>query len=246
MELRKEVPELRLTLTFGEGKKWGGKVGISTRVLFLLATEGRIIRGRPRGSWISGQYRWAVTESRIPGGIPDLDPDVARSLLVERWLRSFGPGTEADLRWWTGLPLREIRKALGALDVTEVEVDDGPAFLLSEDMEPTPPQEPWTNLLPSLDSTVMGWRDRHWYLGNRSAPLFDRNGNAGPTVWWNGRVVGGWAITSSGSIAYRLLDDIGACGEARVAESATSLEAWLGGTRVTPGFRTPLEKELAG
>ena len=246
MELREDVPELRLTLTFGEGKKWGGQVGISTRVLFQLAVEGRIVRGRPRGSWISGQYRWATTESRIPGGIPDLDPAEARSRLVERWLLTYGPGTEADLRWWTGWPLRDVRKALGSLDVAKATVDNGPAFVLGNDLEPTPTVAPWASLLPSLDSTVMGWRDRHWYLGTHSERLFDRNGNAGPTVWWNGRVVGGWAQTRNGRIACRLLEDIGAQGETYVAERASALEEWIGETRVTPRFRTPSEKELTG
>lgn len=244
MEIRKHVPELRLTITFGKGRKWGGQVGVSTRVLFLLATEGRIVRGRPRGTWISGQYRWTITESRIPGGMPYVDPAEARSRLLERWLMAYGPGTEADLRWWTGWPLRDVRKALGSLDVTEVEVGNGPAFVLTRDLEPTPRQEPWACLLPSLDSTVMGWRDRDWYLGNRSSPLFDRNGNAGPTVWWDGRVVGGWAQTTGGSIAYRLVEDIGSSGEDRVAELASALEAWIGQVRVTPRFRTPLEKSL--
>ena len=63
-ELSSVVPELKLKLTMGEGKKWGGDFGISTRVLFLLATEGRIVRTRPKGSWISSQYRWATTASR--------------------------------------------------------------------------------------------------------------------------------------------------------------------------------------
>ena len=101
-ELREDVPELKQTLTFGRGKKWGGKVGVSTRVLFLLATQGRILRGCPRGTWRSGQYRWAAMDSRFPGGIPDVDPKTARAGIVERWLRAYGPGSEADLRWWTG------------------------------------------------------------------------------------------------------------------------------------------------
>ncbi len=244
MELRQQVPELQLTLTFGRGKKWHGRVGVSTRVLFLLATEGRIIRGRPRGSWISGQYRWAAMATRLGGEIPELDPEEARIRLVERWLRTYGPGTEADLRWWTKWPLRDLRPALRSLDVEEVEVEKGTAFALSDDLELTPEPAPWANLLPSLDSTVMGWRDRHWYLGRHADPLFDRNGNAGPTVWWNGRVVGGWAVTDGGRVVYRLLEDIGAEGEAQVAALGAELEEWLDGTRVTPRFRTPLEKQL--
>src|SRR5215217_6225320 len=56
--LAKKVPGLRVQITFGEGKKWAGRVGVSTRMLFLLATEGRIVRGRPRGTWLSCMYAW--------------------------------------------------------------------------------------------------------------------------------------------------------------------------------------------
>ena len=246
MELREDVPELRLTLTFGKGKKWGGKVGVSTRVLFLLASEGRIVRARPRGSWLSGQYRWATLESRLAGGMPSLEPATARARLIERWLGAYGPGTEADLRWWTGLPLRAIRKALASPAIAEVEVGAGPAYALGHDLDATPEPAPWVNLLPSLDPTVMGWRDRDWYLGTGPGELFDRNGNAGPTVWWNGRVVGGWAQTPGGAVAYRLLEDVGAQGRELVEKRASELEDWIGGARVTPRFRTPLEKRLAG
>ena len=246
MELREDVPELKLTLEFGKGKTWGGKVGVSTRVLFLLACEGRIIRARPRGSWISGQYRWTTPEGLGPGGLPDLDPAEARARILELWLRTYGPGTMADLRWWSGWPLRDVRTALRSIEVSEAETGDGPALVLVDDLQTTPPSEPRAVLLPSLDSTVMGWRDRDWYLGDHAGPLYDRNGNAGPTVWWDGRVVGGWAQTKAGRISYRLLEDVGAEGAADVARAAEHLEDWMGPTRVTPRFRTPLERELAG
>ncbi len=245
MELREDVPELKKTLTFGEGKKWGGKVGISTRVLFLLATEGRIVRGRPRGSWLSGQYRWAAMDSRLPGGVPDLDPATARAGLVERWLRTYGPGSEADLRWWTGWTLRKLREALGSLDVAGVEVETGPALVMADDFEPVPSPPPWAAFLPALDPTVMGWRERLWYLGERWDGLFDRNGNAGPTIWWCGQVVGGWGQRPDAKVVYRLTKDIGEDAKTQVAERAQALEFWLGGTRVTPRFPTPLFRELS-
>ena len=245
MELREDVPELKLTLEFGKGKKWGGKVGISTRVLFLMAGEGKIMRARPRGTWISGQYRWATTESRFPSGIPALDRGEARSEILGRWLRTFGPGTMADLKWWTGWALRDVRAALQALDLTEVATSEGPGLVLDGDTDTTPPSPPHAVLLPSLDSTVMGWRGRDWYLGKHADPLFDRNGNAGPTVWWEGRVVGGWAQTKSGRVVFRLLEDIGREGEEAVVSEADRLEKWLGPVRVTPRFRAPLDKELS-
>ena len=63
---------------------------------------------------------------------------------------------------------------------------------------------------PTLDPTTMGWKEREWYLGPHERVLFDRNGNAGPTVWWDGRVVGGWSQREDGEIVFELLEDVGA------------------------------------
>ena len=92
-ELTADVPELATKLTFGEGKTWGGTVGVSTRVLFLLATAGLIVRARPLGRWTSGQYRWAPTDRWIEGGLPKVPHDEACAELLRRWLRAFGPAT---------------------------------------------------------------------------------------------------------------------------------------------------------
>jgi hypothetical protein len=96
-----------------------------------------------------------------------------------------------------------------------------------------------------LDTTVMGWTERDWLLGPHGPRLFDRSGNPGPTVWWDGRVVGGWAQRPSGEIVYRLLEDVGAEAIAAIDAEAARLTAWLGPARVTPRFRTPLERELS-
>ncbi|GGM51142.1 hypothetical protein GCM10012275_22590 [Longimycelium tulufanense] len=39
--------------------------------------------------------------------------------------------------------------------------------------------------------------------------MFDRNGNIGPTVWADGRIVGAWAQLPDGSIAWRFLHEVG-------------------------------------
>ena len=178
-ELTKAVPELGAKLTFGEGKTWGGQVGISTRVLFLLATDGTIVRGRPRGSWLSSQYRWAPTDTWLGAPLARLDHGEASAELLRRWLRAFGPGSWTDLRWWTGWTSRQATAALAALDVAEVALEDGaPGYLLADDTDPLPAPKPWVAFLPSLDPTIMGWKERDWYLGDHAAALFDRNGNA--------------------------------------------------------------------
>ena len=103
---------------------------------------------------------------------------------------------------------------------------------------------PWAALLPSLDPTVMGWTSRDWYLGGHRAALFDRNGNAGPTAWWGGRVVGGWAQRADGEVVLRMLEDAGVEAERALAAEAERIRAFLGPVRVIPRFRTPLEQAL--
>lgn len=245
-ELTADVAELRHQIPFGEGRKWAGVQGVSTRVLFLLAAEGRIVRGRPRGSWLSSQYRWAPVEAWVPGGVGDLEPAGAQAELVRRWLAAFGPGTVDDLKWWTGLTLTETRRALAAAGAVEVDLGGVTGVDLDGGALPVEEVPPWVALLPALDTTVMGWQDRSWFLGAHRPALFDTNGNAGPTVWVDGRVAGGWAQRPDGEVVTRLLEDVGAEAQAAVAKEAADLTAWFGGTRITPRFRTPLERELSG
>ena len=210
-----------------------------------LAAEGRIMRGRPRGSWISTQYRWASTEAWLAGGLTELDAGEAQAELIRRWLHAFGPGTLSDLKWWTGLTMAEVKGALDRLDVVEVDLECGTGLVLADDLEPLPDPGPWVALLPALDSTPMGFSERGWFMGAHGPKMFDRSGNIGPTVWSDGRIVGGWAQRKNGTIAYKLLEDVGAATEHAIDAHAHRLSAWLGSVRIIPRFRTPLERELS-
>ncbi len=245
VELSADVPRLREKLTFGQGRKWAGSQSMTTWVLFLLAAEGHIVRGPPRGAWTASQWRWVPVDSWLGAPLPPVDARAARVELVRRWLGAFGPGTLTDLRWWTGLTAGEVGKALGAIAPVEVELDDGrPGLVLPGDDGPVPVPEPSAALLPALDPTTMGWKERAWYLGEHGPSLFDRNGNAGPTVWWDGRIVGGWAQRKDGEVVYRLLEDAGTAAAEAVVAEASLLETWLGDVRLTPRFPTPLQREL--
>jgi hypothetical protein len=246
-ELSTDVPELRSKYRYAEGKSYETTTTVTTRVLNVLSMAGHIVRGRPKGKWNGSQYRWAPLTSWLPGGLEALDPDEARARLIGAWLATFGPGTEADVKWWTGLNLGQVRKALAVLQPVEVALDDGSTGLvLPGDDEPVEAPEPWVALLPALDPTPMGWATRGWYLGEHKAALFDRSGNIGPTIWHDGRIVGAWAQRSDATVVFRLLDDIGAEATAAVEARAAALTVWHDGVRAIPRFRTPLERELAG
>ncbi|MDP9402144.1 MAG: winged helix DNA-binding domain-containing protein [Actinomycetota bacterium] len=245
-ELSKVVPGLSQKLHIGQGTKWEGTIGVTTRVLFLLSTEQRIVRGRPKGGWTSSQYRWSPMASWLPERRPSLGAEEARVELARRWLRAFGPATVADLKWWSGLTMGQVRNAVSALEVEEVDLGGVIGIVLADDLAPVRAPRPWVALLPSLDATTMGWKQRDWYLGDHAASLFDGNGNAGPTVWCDGRVVGGWAQRRSGEVVFKLLEDVGIEVEAAIEAEAARLAAWLGEARITPRFPTPLQRELVG
>jgi hypothetical protein len=237
--LGKVVPELGTRVVYGGGR-WATEVTVGSRLLVLLGFEGRIVRSRPLGTWVSGQYRYAPGST---AGEPD--PAEARATVVGAYVARFGPVTEADVRWWTGWTATQVRAALATAGAVAVTVDGGPAWVAAGDDDPVGAPDPWVALLPGLDPTTMGWKGRDWYLGDLGPVLFDRNGNAGPTVWADGRVVGGWAQRPDGSVAVDLRVDVGAEAVAVVEAEAERRAAWFAGVVATPRFRTPLERELS-
>jgi hypothetical protein len=278
-QLSADEPRLRTQLVYAPDKAYGGAANITSRVLVLIAAEGRTIRGHRRGGLTSGQFEWFLPQAWLrggenaahategdadkPRGAGGADPDAgscpgpgtslgagldagrARTELARRWLTAFGPGLVADLQWWGGWTGAQTKAALAALPVAEVDLDGQAGVALADDLDFPADAPEVAALLPALDPTPMGWQSRAWYLGPHAPSLFDRTGNVGPTVWWAGRVVGGWAQRAPGEVVCRLLEDIGADGAAAVAAQAAALEAWLGPARVTPRFRTPLERELS-
>lgn len=245
-ELVALIPELREKITF---YKADGSVqavsGMSTRILFLLATEGRVVRGRPLGSWLSSQYRWAPMTEWMGHPLADMAPEQADRALLTAWLLAFGPGTELDMKWWSGWPVTKVRETLDAIGAVEVDLEDGAVgFVHRDDVGPAAGPTTWVALLPSLDPTTMGWKERDWYLGDLAGELFDRNGNAGPTVWVDGRIVGGWAQRPDGEVVHEILIDVGNEAAEAVGARAAELGSWLGGVRVTPRFSSPHEKAM--
>ncbi len=164
-------------------------------------------------------------------------PEVARTELVRRWLRAFGPATVTDVKWWFGNTLTWARQALRDIDAVEVDLDGTPGYVLPDDLDIEPDTDPWAALLPGLDVTTMGWYDRDWYVGEHRSQVFDTNGNGGPTAWWNGRIVGGWGQNSDGEVEVQLLEDVGRDGKRAVkrrAEATDRMGSWRSGQPALP------------
>ncbi len=241
-ELRDEIPLLEGSIAYGHGKSWGGQAPVGPRVLTTLSAAGRIVRASNDGKWTTSRPRWAAMKCWLGEEIAPCPEAEGVMRLVERWLRAFGPGTAADIKWWLGSTVGAVRKALADLRAVEVDLDGRTGYLLPDDLEATDPVKPWAALLPPLDPTTMGWSERDWYLGSYKDRLFDSNGNAGPTAWWNGRIVGGWRQGDTGEVVLQTLEDVGADGLRALEDEAARLTEWLAGTRVLPRFPSPLSR----
>jgi hypothetical protein len=242
VDIGESVPGLRQQITID-----GGKQNLTGRVLFILAAEGRIVRGRPRGSWISSQYSWSPAPVEPPAA-EELPTPEAQIELARAYLRSFGPASQADVQWWTGWTTGQTKKAIAGLETVAVQLETGKGLVLADDAEPLAEPAPVARLLPALDPTVMGWKERDFYLAaahrSPARSLFDRSGNPGPTIWWGGQIVGGWAQRASGEVVTRLLTTVEREGQQAIEAAAHQTAAEIGSARVTPRFRTPLEREL--
>ena len=174
--------------------------------------------------------------------------------LIERWLRVFGPGTETDIAWWLGSTKTAVRRTLAQLQVVEVDLDDGQTgYVLPDDAEtadPAPDDDAVT-LLPELDPTTMGHKQRGFFLGETEKLLFDRNGNGGTTAWWRGQVVGGWLPRPAGDargpgIELVLCDKVPARVERALRARGDELARWCAPAPVPRGLYLGPAQKAAG
>jgi hypothetical protein len=237
-EIREALPELDGRLQLATGKKYAANVSVAPRILTQLGVEGLIARGRNGGHWRISRPQWTSMQAWLaPDGQGVEEPwkaDEGWAELVRRWLRTFGPGTAADIQWWLGGTAGIVKQALATLGAEQVSLDGGGAgWVLPDDLDEVTYEGHWAALVPVLDPTVMGWQERAFYLGPHAPHLFDSNGNAGTTAWWDGRIVGCWVQDDAGVVAVRYVDRVPKAAEKALRVEAERLTAWLDGVRVS-------------
>jgi len=171
-------------------------------ILYYLCDQGLLLRGKPAKGWKDRNYKYCLFSEYFP------DVDLERSSeseaitsLVNQYYTSFGPATENDVVWWTGLGKTKVRYALKNLQDKLLEVPmlggDRSFIMLKSDEALIRAMEPLdkltVNLLPTLDPYLMGYKERGRYLAEEDSDLvFDRSGNATSVILVNGKVVGVW------------------------------------------------------
>ncbi|MFW0794078.1 winged helix DNA-binding domain-containing protein [Gordonia sp. CPCC 205515] len=241
-QLRERLPDLDGYVQIAPDKSYGSRVPMGPRVLNMMSAAGDIVRGPNTAvAWSQSRPAWASMTAWLGEELPQISVADGHRAMIQRWLRSFGPGTETDLVWWLGSTKTAVRAALAELDVVEVELDrDQTGYLLADDLAPEDDAAPQASLLPELDPTTMGWKQRDFYLGDHAAHIFDSTGNGGQTAWWGGRIVGGWRQNrDDGSIVVHPLEKLPRAATRALAAEAERLADWLGDVRPTPGYPAP-------
>jgi hypothetical protein len=253
-QISQAVPELQAKVRHSRGKSYEGEFSVGSRLVPGMCMLGLLIRARPRGSWRSNLYTYTVMSDWLPAvDMQSVTPQEARIWLVRRYLSAFGPATFEDAVWWTGFSRGETEDALASLRAEVLSetiqgLGDGFLMLVEEAyhlLNLVPADDTHASFLPALDPYIMGYRDRRRFLdpGYR-AHIFDRAGNAVPTVWVNGRVAGIWGQRKDGSVAYGLFVAVSTAQQALIEGRRRELEVFLDGEYLPQRFHTPFSRSL--
>ncbi|GCB59132.1 winged helix DNA-binding domain-containing protein [Rhodococcus erythropolis] len=242
LEVRQAVPMIDVKVEGSAGEIWS-----APRVLTHLGATADIMRGANTARFPVSRPLWTLTRHWLDDAPIDLESADGYREIVRRWLHSFGPGTEDDIVWWLGSTKTVVRAALAELEAVAVSLDGGnTGWLLPDDVATVCDPGPWAALLPVLDPTIMGWKNRDFYLGPHRNQLFDTRGNAGTTAWVDGRVVGCWIQDAAGVVHVRVLESVSADAQRALDAEAVRLTEWLGGVKIGTGYVSQAMKQAVG
>ncbi|MBI3688657.1 MAG: AlkZ family DNA glycosylase [Actinobacteria bacterium] len=142
---------------------------------------------------------------------PAGDRDGALAELARRYLAGYGPAGVADFVAWSGLPVRDGRRAFTLLADELVEVEVAGTVLcaprsLELDADPVCPPR----LLGHFDSLLLGYRGRDLFVDPVHATRIQAGGGyIRPAAIVGGRVVGSWRLDGGRNLRRVVLEPFG-------------------------------------
>jgi Winged helix DNA-binding domain len=170
----------------------------STRlhIIGLAVTSGIACLGPDRG-----RTTCLVLRNEWLGELPPFDRDAALTELARRYLRAFGPATDLDFAYWSGLGLREVRRGLEmiASELKENRLGDDTLLSLKGKQSRLPPSGQ-VRLLGAFDTYMLGYRGRDFAVPPEAMAAVKEGGGGWirPVIVRDGVVIGGWRSTRSG------------------------------------------------
>jgi DNA glycosylase AlkZ-like len=135
------------------------------------------------------------------GEPPRFDREKALAELARRYLGGFGPATDRDFAYWSGLPLRDVRAGLESIarEIEEARVGEE-TMLVTRGGMPRLPQTGQLRMLGNFDTYLLGWKDREFSVTGEHATHVKEGGGGWirPVILEDGIVVGGWRSSRKG------------------------------------------------
>ncbi|MFX1454581.1 MAG: winged helix DNA-binding domain-containing protein [Promethearchaeota archaeon] len=205
-ELAREIINLlaKKEMSTSEIKKAVSSKKDINAVISVMCDEMLIIRGKPISSWKDKRLFYAPFKSYFPElNLNEYDVTLATTDLISNYIRNYGPLSEKDIVWWTGLTKGKVRTSLKHLSnvleiikVGDLDIDYLIHKSVKNDIESVEIKKQDTvNILPGLDPYIMGYKDRVRYVNPDNYEfIFDRSGNGTTVILLDGYVIGVWDI----------------------------------------------------
>jgi len=162
--------------------------GQSLHMVHLLTATGAACFGPD-----SGRRICLIRTEDWLGKQPPHDREQALGELARRYFTAFGPATEDDFAYWSGLRVGEVRAGLGrvASELAEIELDGARAW--QPKRRPRLPPAGQLRLLPRFDTYLLGYRSRaHALSREREREINAGGGIIHAAIVQDGRVIGAW------------------------------------------------------
>lgn len=172
----------------------------ASHLLFLAKLQGLICSGMMEGKdYLYTSLDGVVTKKNKPGR------DESIFMLAQRYFNSHAPATADDFAWWSGLPAKDVKKALEMIapHFSKIKLKDR-EYILSPDYE-TVPSDHEVLMLPAYDEFIISYKDRSMLFSRGDqAKYVSSNGIFWPTIIVNGNVAGTWSRTVKNKVTINI------------------------------------------
>ena len=173
---------------------------------------------------------WTTTPRVVYHPYPEPDEQdgaAARTELVRRYLRAFGPATKADISDWSGLAIRDFAHALDGLPTFRNE-EGRELFDVPRAPLPSPGTPAPVRFLPKWDNTLLGHADRRRVITDElRRGVIGKNGDVAATVLVDGFVAATWTYDRGGAVSVTYVAPVTRTQKLAVAQEAALLQQWL-------------------
>jgi hypothetical protein len=165
-------------------------------VIGLAVTTGLACLGPDRG-----RATCLVLREDWLGKMPGFDRDAALAELARRYLGAFGPASDRDFAYWSGLPLGQVREGLRTIadQLEESKLGDQTLHSL-RDRRVRLPRAGQLRMLGAFDTYMLGYANRDFALPTEHRAHLKAGGGGWlrPVIVRDGCVIGGWSYRRRG------------------------------------------------